>query len=972
MGLETMGLGGVLSFDAAQGIGSIGQTDAAFGKLNATSDRTASQMGLVSQSFGSMQSQASLLSAGIGKISSGLGQVSSAMKSATLVTSGVSLAVGVGVKQAADFESQMSAVRSILAPTVGSAQQLDSIMGELTSRAKLMGVQTKFSATQAGEAIESLARAGLSGTEIVDALQGTLYAAAAEGMNLADAASIVASNVRAFGLDAVMATHVADVLAVASANANTNIVGLGEGLKYAAPFAKQLGVPVEDTVAALGMLADVGIDASSAGTALKNAFQKLISPTDQGREIMKQMGLQIKDTSGNFVGLESLLRQLDKGMKQFKGNTERTAAASELLGLRGMPLISLLDRIDKSTAKGARTFGEFSEILKTTKDAAKEMAETRLNNLSGALTILSSNVEGASLALFSSLLPSLTTVVRTGSSGLGQLSQAIEKVAESPLYKFLDSSALASEGFSDSVAAIAIGIARGKDTIVDAIDTITGMAERGGGAIADFLGADRLASLAEFATVLVAVAAASAPVLATLATVGFVLTAIVIPAATGLATVAGGIISVLAGIASGPLLPFLGIAAVAFAAFRSEGESFGDTMVRAWDMLSTAAIDAWNKGVLPFVDGLLFVLGPAIDDIGSIAYSAFNLLVGTARQAASFITDLFSGVSMSWMDMFSAGESVGLALSNVWFGLKTAVLDVWNTAVMPFWQGVQDAWMAVEEDVYGLQAVWGEVFSTIGSTAMEVFGIFRSVLGDTETDWRSVGQTAVQILGTILTTVSDVVLFSVKAMSYIVPIAVKVGMAVHDFVVAPFEVVLGTLGNVWEAVQKMYSGDVLSGFKRLGLAVADSILTPLRSMVASAITLAEALKFDIPQALRTFAYAGITGLVYPEEEKGAVVPPLPVPKPPPAAAGEAARSVLSSEKLSSDIAAKTAEALKQNPPKLDVKQSISIDNKLSMDGRELDIARGRSKKSLLERTGAQTNWWQSRLILERGSTPSGG
>ena len=172
------------------------------------------------------------------------------------------------VKTAADFDSAMSRVAAVSGAT---GSDFDS----LRDKAREMGAKTKFSATEAADAMNYMAMAGWKTEDMLSGIEGVMYLAAASGEDLATTSDIVTDALTAFGLTAADSGHFADVLAVASSNANTNVSMMGETFKYCAPVAGALGFSVEDTAEAIGLMGNAGIKASQAGTSMRSIMTNL-------------------------------------------------------------------------------------------------------------------------------------------------------------------------------------------------------------------------------------------------------------------------------------------------------------------------------------------------------------------------------------------------------------------------------------------------------------------------------------------------------------------------------------------------------------------------------------------------------------------------------------------------------------------------------------------------------------------------
>ena len=211
--------------------------------------------------------------------------------------------VGIGaaaVKTTADFDSQMSKVSAISGAT---GKDFDA----LREKAREMGAKTKFSATEAGQGFEYMAMAGWKTGDMLDGIEGIMNLAAASGEDLGTTSDIVTDALTAFGLSAKDSGHFADILAAASTNANTNVSMLGESFKYAAPVAGALGISAEDTSVALGIMANSGIKASQAGTALRTGLSNMAKPTKQMQAYMDKYGISLQKNADGSVNLRDTM-----------------------------------------------------------------------------------------------------------------------------------------------------------------------------------------------------------------------------------------------------------------------------------------------------------------------------------------------------------------------------------------------------------------------------------------------------------------------------------------------------------------------------------------------------------------------------------------------------------------------------------------------------------------------------------------
>lgn len=316
-------------------------------------------------------------------------------KAGSTMTKSVTLPlVGLGTAAVATttkFESAMSKVSAISGATGDD-------LATLTDKAKEMGAKTKFSASESAEAFQYMAMAGWKTKDMLDGIDGIMNLAAADGLDLATTSDIVTDALTAFGLSASDSAHFADVLAKASSSANTNVSMLGESFKYVAPVAGSLGYSAEDTAIALGLMANAGIKGSQSGTALRGALTRLIKPTDDAAALMEEYGLSLTNSDGSMKSLGEVMSMLRSNLGDLT-EAEQAQIAATLFGQEAMSgMLSIINASDKD-------FQNLTDQIYGADGAAKQMADTMLDNLSGQLIILKSSLEGAAIAFGELLLP---------------------------------------------------------------------------------------------------------------------------------------------------------------------------------------------------------------------------------------------------------------------------------------------------------------------------------------------------------------------------------------------------------------------------------------------------------------------------------------------------------------------------------------------------------------------------------------
>lgn len=363
----------VENFDGMSGDAEIGASDEATPVIRAAQD--------AAESWGG-----SVFNATIGVIDAATAPISAlasaaknpVVQGASLI--GASFGVAESVNFFQDFESMMSQVKAISGAT---GQEFD----DLTAKAQEMGATTKFTATESAEAFNYMAMAGWKPQQMIDGISGIMSLAAASGEDLGTTSDIVTDALTAFGLQAGDAGHFADVLAQASANANTNVSMLGESFKYVAPVAGAMNYSVEDTSLALGLMANASIKGSMAGTALKTSLANMAAPTDSMAAAMDKYGISLTDSEGNMKSLRGVIDNL-RGSLGGLSETEQTAAASTIFGKEAMAgMLAIINASEED-------YNKLSTAIGNSKDAAEGMADTMLDNLKGSFTLMQSAIEG--------------------------------------------------------------------------------------------------------------------------------------------------------------------------------------------------------------------------------------------------------------------------------------------------------------------------------------------------------------------------------------------------------------------------------------------------------------------------------------------------------------------------------------------------------------------------------------------------
>lgn len=302
------------------------------------------------------------------------------------------------IKVGNEFQAQMSRVQAIAGAT---AEEL----GRMKTQAIDLGAKTAFSAKEAAQGMENLASAGFQVNEIMDAMPGVLDLAAVSGGDVAASSEAMASSLRAFGLEAGQAGHVADVFARAAADTNAETSDMAEAMKYVAPVAHSMGLSLEETAASIGIMADAGIKGSQAGTTLRGALSRIAKPTKAMTKSMQELGVSFYDANGNMIPLREQIAQLKTataGLTQ----EERNRHIVTLYGQNSLSgMLALLDA-------GPEKLDKMTNALVNSDGAAKEMAETMQDNLASKIEQMGGAFESVAIIVQQILEPALAKIVR--------------------------------------------------------------------------------------------------------------------------------------------------------------------------------------------------------------------------------------------------------------------------------------------------------------------------------------------------------------------------------------------------------------------------------------------------------------------------------------------------------------------------------------------------------------------------------
>ena len=623
----------------------------------------------------------------------------------TLIGAGIAAGVAgvASVKMAGDFEQSLAVLASVSGATGAEMAKLSEKARELGQDASLPGV----SARDAAQAMSELAKAGVGVNDILGASKGVLSLAKAGNLDVADAATVAARALNAFGLSGDKAGQVADILAAGANSSSADVTDMAMALSQAGSSASRMGVSLGDTVTALGLFSNAGINGSDAGTSLKTALQRLAAPTDEARKAMKELGVNFFDAQGNFIGLQATAGQLQKQLGSLT-QEQREQALAAIFGSDASRAAGVL------AAEGAAGFEKMSAAVNK-QGAATDLAAAQNSGFKGALDNLLSTLETIGTDLGTKVLPPLTKF----------LQMLAEKLP--PVIDFL--------------------IAHGQ-TIITVLGAMAAAfaAMRVAGFISDLTKATKTLELF--------VGAKNATGLKALGTAfkfmgGIAMTVI---RGVGAAILANPIFAAIAAIIA--ILVFLqvkfDIFGKAFRALMPVFQAVGDFFISVWKSISSAfmtginaVVGFWNSTLLP----IFTTIGTILAAVGQVFFKIFAfialIVVGTLTIIFTIIFNILSAIWGVVSSILGAiGNFFAAIFSAIWAAISWYVnlwLTIITTVLGAIWNVITTIWNAI----YGFLApIITNIFNFIK-------GVFNSVLSFLTGIWNSVYGTISGAVGRI-------------------------------------------------------------------------------------------------------------------------------------------------------------------------------------------------------------------------------
>ena len=656
----------------------------------------------------------------------------------------ISTAVGglgiAAVKTAADFDSAMSQVAAVSGATGDDLQSL-------RDKAREMGEKTKFSASEAAQAMNYMAMAGWKSKDMISGIDGIMNLAAASGEDLATTSDIVTDALTAFGLSAADSGHFADILAAASSNANTNVSMMGETFKYCAPIAGALGFSAEDTAEAIGLMANAGIKSSQAGTALRTIMNNLAGEVKISGQAIGDVTIATTNADGSMRSLSDILADCRVA---FGGLTESEKAqtAESLVGKNAMSgFLALMNAAPADIEK-------LSGAIDNCDGTAEKMAATMQDNLMGQLTILKSQLEELAISFGEMLMPAIRNIVTKIQEFVDKLNGMDEGTREMVLKIGLLVAALGPFLVILGTTIAKIGTAmKGFVQLANGFNKLK-VAVQGGTGLFGKLGA--------------AIGGISAPVVAVVAVIGTLV--------------------------------------AAFLHLWNTNEGFREAIIGTWNTIKET-VSTFCQGIVDRLNALGFSFQNITEVLSAVwngfcsllapvfegAFQAIAVVLSTVLNVITGILDVFIGLfTGNWSQMWTGIQTI---FSGVWEGIKGVL-----SAAVGIIQGIVDVFLGW----FGTS--WSEVWTNI-KTFFE--GIWNGIVSFFSGIWETITnvvQTGIMLIGSILSAAFDIITLPFQFIwENCKKIIVSVWNAIKSVVSSAIGAVSSVISSVMSVIQNVIS-----------------------------------------------------------------------------------------------------------------------------------------------------------------------
>lgn len=668
------------------------------------------------------------------------GKITSVGKTVS-VASGAVIGMGTAaVKTAADFDSAMSQVAAVSGAT---GEEFEA----LREKAREMGEKTKFSASEAAEAMNYMAMAGWKTEDMLSGIDGIMNLAAASGEDLATTSDIVTDALTAFGLSAADSGHFADILAAASSNANTNVSMMGETFKYCAPVAGALGYTAEDVAEAIGLMANSGIKSTQAGTAMRTMLTSLQGDLELSGAAFGDVTVATTNADGSMRGLGDILADL-RGYFNQMTESEAASTAEMLVGKNAMSgFLAVMQAAPADIEK-------LNSAITNCDGTAEEMAAVMQDNLGGQLTILKSQLQELAISFGDMLMPAIRSIVNA-------------------VQDFVDKLNGMDEGTREVILKIGLFVAALGPLLVIIGTLITKV----GTALKGFV------SLAE----------------------GIAKMGVKVGNASGMF---GKLGAALGGI-SAPVMAVIAVIAllsVAFISLWNTNDEFRESIIATWTKIKDT-LSEFAQGIVDRLNALGFEFSD-ITEVISAVWNGFCSLLAPVFEAAfeviaavlSTVLDVITGLLDVFIGLFTGNWS------QMWEGVKTIFSGIWDgitsilSAALNMIKGIADTvlgWFGTS---------WNEVWTNVKTFFENIWNGITSFFSGIWETICNVVQTGIMLIGSILEAAWNIITLPFQFIwENCKDIIISVWNAIKNFVTDKINAVAEVISTVMNAIWNVIS-----------------------------------------------------------------------------------------------------------------------------------------------------------------------
>lgn len=674
------------------------------------------------------------------------------------------------------FQDQMARVQAISGAT-------GEDLSALTETAQHLGSTTRFSANEAAEGMEFLALAGFETSEIIGAMPGLLDLASAGAMDLGRAADIVSDTMSAFGMSADEATQAADIFATQSSISNTSVEQLGEAMTKAAPAAAALGVDLETTSAALGVMADQGIKGGRAGTAFQAVLRDLTAAAEDGGIAIGDMTIEVFNAEGEFRNFEDIIRDITTATEGMS-DQQRNAALSSIFQQQGLQ--GILPLLGENTD----ALEEYIDANRDAEGAASSMAAIMEDTLGGSVRELKSQFEGLLIQMSQELAPIIRDEVVPAVQRGGEIvSEWVERFAE------LD------EGTRRTIFAV-LGIVAALGPVLIAVGTFLKMIASVLGVVKGVITAFGAVKGA-LAVVGAAFGIAAAKVLLIVAAVGAVIAGFVAlwRRSERLQEVVSSVwdaitsaVRTAADFITETVWPAL---QTAFETARGWFESLRETATSVWDTITDATavfLDWWEEHVTPTVEAVSEAFSAAFTLLGEVAGVAFAVVRGEWEDEGS---PTLTAISSGFGRLRDTLQTVWGVIQVAWQVLMTAIRAVWNRIGPPLIRTIERGWEQLRDTT---RTVWNVIRTIIETVLGVIRGIAETFIALVSGDWEGFHEGLRNTAETIWNGISDIIS---EVTGFVSRTIDRFLSTVQDWWSTAWDTVTTVLRTAWETIQRV-------------------------------------------------------------------------------------------------------------------------------------------------------------------------